>query len=355
MRIGLILCMLCSRLRYIVLLSLAFAGLSAPHQLLAQNAPAITSGPDDLSIQSGATATFQVNATGSSPITFRWFFNGTNSLSGTGSTLTVPNVSLFNAGGYGVIASNAFGTATSRVARLAVDEHLTFRVLALRTNGFVAIEHSGVSVDDRGAIAVSSNSVFYTGDGGTARWNIDTLAGGIDIGRTADSLVTDLRTETLYSLGDGNNEITSPGGTITSLLELTPTGGQTGRRIDLSRPIPASPEFGQVGIFAGMGRVVIHNRTNAFSIAIPSGAVTDLGPTLLPFAPSSESWAFWGVAEYFNDTLHLLYIDWGTFPIRNIIRLSLPSVNITTVAAFTNLSDMAVFTISPSLSRWFFH
>jgi len=356
MRVGLILYMLCSRLRHVVLFSLAFAGLSAPHQLLAQNAPAITSGPDDLSVQSGATASFQVSTSGSSPITYRWFFNETNSLSGTGTTLTVPNVSLFNAGGYSVIASNAFGTATSRVARLAVDEHLTFRVLALRTNGFIAIEHSGVSVDDHGAIAVSSNSVFYTGNGGTARWNIDTLAGGIDIGRTADSLVTDLRTETLYSLADGNNnEITFPGGTITSLLELTPTGGQTGRRIDLSRPIPATADFGQVGIFAGMGRVVIHNRANAFSIAIPSGAVTDLGPTLLPFAPSSESWAFWGVAEYFNDAVHLLYLDWGTFPTRNIIRLSLPSGNITTVAAFTDLSDMAVFTISPSLSRWFFH
>jgi hypothetical protein len=301
--------MLCGRLRQVVLFSLVFAGLSAPHQLLAQSAPAITSGPDDLSIQSGTAATFQVNASGSSPITYRWFFNETNSLNATGATLTVPNVSLFNAGGYSVIASNTFGTATSRVARLAVDEHLTFRVLALRTNGFIAIEHAALSGDDRGAIAVSSNSVLYTGDNGTARWNIDTLAGGIDIGRTADSLVTDLRTETLYSLGDGNNEINSLGGAITSLLELTPTGGQTGRRIDLSRPIPTSPDFGQVGIFAGMGRVVIHNRTNAFSIAIPSGVVTDLGTRPLVSAPFSESWAFWGVAEYFNDGVHLLYVD----------------------------------------------
>ncbi len=355
MRVGPILCLLCSRLREIGLFSVVVAGLSAPHQLPAQNAPVIASGPDDLSVQSGAQATFQVNVSGSSPITYRWFFNETIPLSGTGPALTVPNVSLFNAGDYSIIASNAFGTATSRVARLAVDEHLTFRVLALRTNGFIAIEHAGVSGDDRGAIAVSSNSVFYTGDGGTARWNIDTLAGGVQIGRSAQSLVTDLRTETLYSLGDGNTEIVF-GGTITSLIELTPTGGLTGRRIDLSRPIPATTEFGQVGIFAGMGRVVIHNRTNAFSIAIPSGAVTDLGPSLLPFAPFTESWAFWGVAEYFSDAVHLLYVDWGTgTPRNNIIRFSLPSGNVTTVAAFTGLSDMAVFTISPSLGRWFFH
>ena len=348
--------MLCHRrLCHVVLFLLALAGLVAPHQLPAQNAPTITSGPNDLSVQSGATAILHVNATGSAPIAYRWFFNDTNFPGATGATLTVTNVSLFNAGGYSVIASNGSGTATSRVARLAVDEHLTFRVLALRTNGFIAIEHSGLSQDDRGAIAVSSNSVFYTGDGGTARWNIGTLAGGIEIGRTADSLVTDLRTETLYSLLDGNDEITVPGGTITSLLELTPTGGQTGRRINLSQPIPARMDFGHVGIFVGVGRVVIHNRVHAFSIAIPSGAVTDLGTTPLAFPSPSESWAFWGVAEYFNDAVHLLYVDGRTFPGRNIIRLSLPSGSLTTVAAFTNLSDMAVFTISPSLSRWFFH
>src|SRR5688500_4694403 len=129
MRIGLILCMLCGRRRNspsnpsgfralgrsrcgrhrrretsATIAALALA-LAAPAQLLGQTAPSITSGPDDLSVQTGAQAVFQVNASGSSPITYRWFFNDTNSLSGTGSTLTVPNVSLVNAGGYSVIAS----------------------------------------------------------------------------------------------------------------------------------------------------------------------------------------------------------------------------------------------------------
>jgi uncharacterized repeat protein (TIGR01451 family) len=271
--------------------------------------------------------------------------------------MTLPNVSVLNAGFYSVTASNASGVATSRVATLAIDEQLTFHVLALRTNGFIAIEHNNLSVDDRGAIAVSSNFVFYTGDGGTARWNIDTLAAGANIGRTADSLVTDLRTETLYSLADGNSEISQGFGTtfITSLLELTSAGALTGRRIDLSQPIPAAVDFGQIGVFSGRGRVVIHNRTNAFSIAIPSGVVTDLGRVTLPFPPFSESWAFWGVAEYFNHSVHVLYVDWGTFPRRDIVRVSIPSGTVTTVARFTNLSDMAVLAISPSQSRWFFH
>jgi len=358
MRVGLTLGTFCrTGLRYVVLFALALAGFFGPAQLFAQTAPAISSGPEDLSVQSGGTASFPVNAAGSAPITYRWFFNGTNLLSATGATLTIPNVSLLNGGLYSVIASNAFGTATSRVASLAVDEHLTFRVTALRTNGFIAIEHGGISLDDFGAIAVSSNFVFYTGEAGggsTARWNIDTLTGGTAIGRGANSLVTDLRTEILYSLANGNTELNS-GGTITSLLELTAAGALTGRRIDLSRPVPASGDFGQIGIFSGMGRAVIHNGTNAYSIAIPSGVVTDLGPTPLMFAPFSESWAFWGVAEYFADSVHLLYVDSRTFPRRNIIRLSIPSGAITTVARFTNLADMAVFTLSPSLSRWFFH
>jgi uncharacterized repeat protein (TIGR01451 family) len=330
------------------------AALWAPTRLAAQGAPVIVSGPDDISVRSGETATLSVTATGSAPLTYRWFFNSTNLLNGTGATLTIPNVSLLNAGLYSVIASNSSGTATSRVAVLGVDDHLTFRVLALRTNGFITVEQSGVSGDDRGAIAVSSNFVFYTGDNGTARWNIETLGGAAQIGRDVDSLVTDLRTETLYSLANGDVEL-SFGGTVTALLELTPAGALTGRRINLSQPVPATVDFGQVGLFSGMGRVVIHNRRNAYSIAIPSGEVTDLGPGLLPFGPFSESWAFWGVAEYYNGGIHLLYVDSRDSPRRNIIRLDLPSGTITTAARFTNLSDMAVFTISPSLSRWFFH
>jgi uncharacterized repeat protein (TIGR01451 family) len=355
MRTGLMLCTPGgTRLPKLFCLGMMMAALWAPTRLAAQGGPAIVSGPDDISVQSGETATLNVTATGAPPLTYRWFFNSTNLLNATGATLTISNVSLLNAGLYHVIASNSSGTATSRVAVLGVDDHLTFRVLALRTNGFITVEQSGVSGDDRGAIAVSSNFVFYTGDNTTARWNIDTLGGGAGIGRMADGLVTDLLTETLYSLGNGDTELPF-GGIITSLLELTPAGALTGRRINLSEPIPATGDFGQVGVFSGRGRVVIHNRVNAYSIAIPSGIVTDLGPGQILFPSGSESWAFWGVAEYYNGAIHLLYVDGRNGPRQNIIRLNLQSGTVTTVARFANLSDMAVFTISPSRSRWFFH
>jgi uncharacterized repeat protein (TIGR01451 family) len=327
-------------------------GESAPFD--AGSAPLlILSGPDDQSVVSGNNATFQVQVSGVEPISYQWYFNETNALAAITSTLTISDVSIANGGLYSLVVSNSSGSVTSRLATLSVDDHLTFRILSLRTNAFIAIEHNGISGDDRGCLAVSSNFVFYTGDSALGRWNISTLTGGTDVGRFADSLVTDLRTETVYSLANGNTELTF-GGTITSLLELNQNGTLSGRRIDLSSAIPVNTGFGQVGIFAGMGRIVIHNRTNAYSIAIPSGVVTDLGPGFLPVAPSTESWAFWGIAEYFDNAVHLVYVE-GTFPRRNIIRTTLTSGTTSTVAQFTNLADMAVIAFSPSQGRWFFH
>src|SRR5687768_16893597 len=101
MRVGFI---VCTRGRLEICVMLLLALLLPAQQVFAQTPPAITFGPDDLSVQSGASATFQVNATGSAPIVYRWFFNGTNLPSAAGATLTIPNVSMFHGGLYSVIA-----------------------------------------------------------------------------------------------------------------------------------------------------------------------------------------------------------------------------------------------------------
>jgi hypothetical protein len=236
-----------------------------------------------------------------------------------------------------------------------VDEHLTFRVLALRTNGIITIDHTAISQDDRGAIAVSSNSVLYTGDGGTARWNIDTLAGGVNIGRSAES--------PRDRSADGNALLPRQRQCRDRLRRDDYVVDRThaNRRADgpPHRPVAA---HSYVRRFPSGWESLrawdvwsSYNRTNTFSIAIPSGVVTDLGPTPLPVRAVLGKLGILGVAEYFGDAVHLLYVDGSTSPRRNIIRLSLPSGNITTAATFTNLNDMAVFTFSPSRSRWFFH
>ena len=44
---------------------------------------------------------------------------------------------------------------------------------------------------------------------------------------------------------------------------------------------------------------MIHNTSRVYSIALPTGAVTDLGAVPTPTL-GCEGWAYWGVAEYFG-------------------------------------------------------
>ena len=74
----------------------------------------------------GTTATFSVLVTGMEPFAYQWFMNGMpladggNILGVLTSTLTVSNVLPSEAGSYGVVVSNFFGSVTSAVAVLTV-------------------------------------------------------------------------------------------------------------------------------------------------------------------------------------------------------------------------------------------
>lgn len=83
--------------------------------------PQITSAPVPLNVRAGNTAVFSVTAGGTAPLIYRWFFNNTNLIAGaSGSTLTLPNVQLTNAGSYSVLVSNLAGTAASAPVTLTV-------------------------------------------------------------------------------------------------------------------------------------------------------------------------------------------------------------------------------------------
>ena len=88
--------------------------------------PTIVRQPQGLIVLWGAAAGFQVAATGSAPLSYRWQKEGVNltdgvNLSGTASTNLALGFTSTNLGGnYTVIVTNLGGSVTSRVARLAV-------------------------------------------------------------------------------------------------------------------------------------------------------------------------------------------------------------------------------------------
>ena len=87
-----------------------------------QLSPAIVTQPSTQMAIVGSTVTFMVVATGSQPLNYQWYYNGTNLIAGaTSATLILSNVQTTNSGFYSVTVSNRGGAVTSSSALLDVE------------------------------------------------------------------------------------------------------------------------------------------------------------------------------------------------------------------------------------------
>jgi hypothetical protein len=81
--------------------------------------PKITNQPVNVATNLGATVFFAVGASGSQPLGYQWFFDGTNNPVGANTNvLELDNVSTNDAGNYTVIITNAVGSITSSAGNL---------------------------------------------------------------------------------------------------------------------------------------------------------------------------------------------------------------------------------------------
>jgi hypothetical protein len=230
----------------------------------------------------------------------------------------------------------------------------SFQVNALSAAGCAVVDHNPATGDDRGGIAVSSTRLFYSGDVATARFDLANLANITSIGRVEDGLVSNLRDGTVYALANGGLPISGSGGTVNGLVVIDgSTGALTPTRIAFSTPITLA--YGS-GVFSGYDRIVLWSGSRIFHIDLRTAGtgtvtVTDLGPFTLPMYSSCESWAIWGVAEFFGGNLYVAYVQSPTA----IARTRVPDGMTTTVSTFMNLSDMCSFTVSTTNNRWYFH
>ena len=91
---------------------------SLPLSLL--QSPAILQQPTNQTVFSGTPATIGVVASGHSPLTYYWLFNGTFFAVTTNAQVTIANAQPPNIGNYSVVVSNTFGLITSSNAILDV-------------------------------------------------------------------------------------------------------------------------------------------------------------------------------------------------------------------------------------------
>ena len=91
------------------------------HTLAVQEAPAITTQPQDVSVNTGQTATFTVTASGTAPLSYQWSRDGAVISGATASSYTTPpTVSGDNGAVFSVEISNSYGSVISNDAILTV-------------------------------------------------------------------------------------------------------------------------------------------------------------------------------------------------------------------------------------------
>lgn len=92
--------------------------------------PAIITQPSSISSITGGSAAFIVGTTGTSPLSYQWFFNHSPLSGGTNNVLLMNSLTTYQAGDYQVVITNVFGAVTSTVASLLVDEPLNATILS---------------------------------------------------------------------------------------------------------------------------------------------------------------------------------------------------------------------------------
>lgn len=110
----------------------------------------------------GGSFGIEAGATGRLPLSFRWHKDDAPLAGASDTSLFVPNLTPGDSGAYTLVVSNAFGSVTSRVARVVV------RDLLIATNGIPTTADSIVAVSPvtlEILSAFENGSVFYTTNG----------------------------------------------------------------------------------------------------------------------------------------------------------------------------------------------
>jgi|GEM_PF-1356153 len=164
--------------------------------------------PTNQTVIQGAGTLFSVLASGCQPLSYQWFFNGTNPLPGaTNSGLGLTNIQVSQSGAYTVVVTNVFGAATSPPAFLTVIgvppgatavDYCTEEALrtALAAGGRVVFLFDG-TINVASTVAVTSNALLDGNGhqvtiGGGNQVGVFAVPAGVTFGLTALTIANGL-------------------------------------------------------------------------------------------------------------------------------------------------------------------
>lgn len=151
---------------YAVVLSNSQGSVTSSAATLTVNvAPTIDSQPQSQTVSPGSLASFSVGATGTAPLSYRWFKDGLAIGGATSAALSVSAAQTSNAGNYTVVVTNAAGSITSSAAELTVISGVRPTITAQPSDQSVA---TGVTATF--AVGVTGTSPF------TYQWRLNGAA-----------------------------------------------------------------------------------------------------------------------------------------------------------------------------------
>jgi hypothetical protein len=279
------------------------------------SSPIISVQPVGQTVSPGASVSFTVTASGTAPLGYQWYKDGTAIVGATSATLSFSSVKAADAGSYTVAVSNSAGSATSASAILAVTGSARITNLSILTTvdappadnftlGYVvgnpsasnplsliiraagpalgALNYPGTMADPKFELFAGSTST-----GGNNDWGGTTALKNafVSVGAFAYASDTSKDAAALTSITTSNNSVkvsAADGGTgavIAEVYDATPTGNfsATGPRlvnVSVLKPIGASLTVGFVIGGTGSKNLLIRASGPALTaFGFPAGSV----------------------------------------------------------------------------------
>jgi len=178
------------------------------HNLALTRSPGVAIQPQSQSVFPGDPALFNVQATGSTPLSYQWQFNGVDVPSATNASFTATNVQPGAPGNYRVVVLNAYGSVTSSNASLNFNQP------------------PGITVQPESqTVRELENVSFAVSAAGTAPLSYQWRLNGTELAGATNSSLT-LNSVHTTNAGDYSVQVTNIAGQIISsnaLLRVSPT------------------------------------------------------------------------------------------------------------------------------------
>ena len=288
-------------------------------------APAITSQPSSQTITAGQTASFNVAATGTSPMTFQWMKNGAAISGATSSTYATPaETTSDNSAHFTVTVSNSAGNATSNAAILTVNAPV--------------VAPSITSQPSNKSVFAGQTATFSVTATGTATLTYQWSKNGSAIGGATSSTYTtpaettaDNNAQFTVAVSNSTGSVTSSPATLTVgattlILNASSTamnfgsvtmGSNSTQNVTLTNAGNSNITISNVSV-SGAG----FNASGASGVILTPGQTTTLSATFAPATAGNATGSVTVASNATNSSTTIALSGTGIAPVNHSVTLS---------------------------------